>query len=64
MLKGVLAGPLYKQLLLKMNKRLPTFNSTPAGKTIGRNDKECGQIGVSTIPGTLGWTNDAPADIE
>ena len=41
-----------------------TFNSTAAGSTIGRNDKECGQIGVRTTPDTLGWTKDAPVDIE
>ena len=41
-----------------------TFNSTPAGNTIGRNESECGQIGVNTIPGTLGWTSEAPADME
>ena len=37
-----------------------TFNSTPAGTTIGRNDREWGQIGVRIIPGTLGCTIDAP----
>lgn len=31
---------------------------------MGRNESECGQMGVNTIPGTLGWTREAPADIE
>ena len=38
-----------------------TFNSTPAGTTIGLNDKECGHIGVTMMAGTLGWIMDAPA---
>ena len=38
-----------------------TFNSTPAGTTIGRNDKECGQMGVIIIAGTFGWIIEAPA---
>lgn len=41
-----------------------TFNSTPAGTTMGLNDKECGQIGVTTIAGTLGWIIEAPAAAE
>lgn len=40
-----------------------TVNSIPAGTTIGRKDKECGQIGQITIAGTFGWTIDAPAKI-
>lgn len=39
-----------------------TLISTPAGTMIGRNDKECGQIGHRMIAGTLGWTIEAPAD--
>ena len=41
--------------------KLHTFNSTPAGTTIGRNDKEWGQMGVIMIAGTFGWIIDAPA---
>ncbi|KAI2797596.1 hypothetical protein BLOT_014130 [Blomia tropicalis] len=37
------------------------FNSTPAGTTIGRNESECGHIGVIIIAGTLGWIIEAPA---
>ena len=53
-----------------MNKKNVTYKmisiltliSTPAGTMIGRNDKECGQIGHRMIAGTLGWTIEAPAD--
>ena len=38
-----------------------TLSSTPAGTTIGRNDNEWGQIGVTIMAGTLGWIMDAPA---
>ena len=38
-----------------------TLSSTPAGTTIGLNDNECGQIGVTIMAGTLGWIIDAPA---
>lgn len=38
-----------------------TFSSTPAGTTIGRNDSEWGQMGVTMMAGTLGWTMEAPA---
>jgi hypothetical protein len=38
-----------------------TFSSTPAGTTMGLKDRECGQIGVTMIAGTLGWIMDAPA---
>ena len=38
-----------------------TFNSTPAGTTMGLNESECGQIGVTIIAGTEGWIIDAPA---
>lgn len=38
-----------------------TFNSTPAGTTIGLKDKEWGQIGVIMIAGTEGWIMLAPA---
>ena len=41
-----------------------TLISTPAGTTIGRNDSECGQIGVMIMAGTLGCTMDAPAAAE
>lgn len=37
------------------------FSSTPAGTTIGRNDSEWGQMGVTMMAGTLGWTMEAPA---
>ncbi|WAR15218.1 NU98B-like protein [Mya arenaria] len=32
-----------------------TFNSTPAGTTMGLNDREWGHIGVTMMAGTLGW---------
>lgn len=38
-----------------------TFSSTPAGTTMGRNDSEWGQMGVTMMAGTLGWTMEAPA---
>jgi len=38
-----------------------TFNSTPAGTTIGLKERECGQIGVIMIAGTLGCIIEAPA---
>mmetsp|Transcript_13998 Transcript_13998/g.52309 ORF Transcript_13998/g.52309 Transcript_13998/m.52309 type:complete len:282 (-) Transcript_13998:888-1733(-) len=38
--------------------------SLVAGSMSGRKDKECGQIGVSRIAGTLGWTMLPPADME
>ena len=38
-----------------------TFISTPAGTTIGRKDKECGQMGVNMIAGTFGCIMEAPA---
>ena len=38
-----------------------TLSSILAGTTIGLKESECGQIGVSTIAGTLGWTIEAPA---
>ena len=38
-----------------------TFNSTPAGTTIGLNDKEWGQMGVTIIAGTDGCIIEAPA---
>lgn len=31
-----------------------TVSSTPDGTTIERNESECGQMGVTTIQGTLG----------
>lgn len=31
-----------------------TFNSTPAGRMMGLNDKECGHTGVTKIAATLG----------
>lgn len=44
-----------------IKKNSTTFSSTPAGTTIGLNESECGQIGVTIIAGTLGWIMDAPA---
>ncbi len=38
-----------------------TFNSTPAGTTMGLNESECGQMGVTMMAGTDGWIMDAPA---
>ena len=38
-----------------------TFNSTPAGRMMGLNEREWGQTGVTRIAATLGWTIDAPA---
>lgn len=35
-----------------------------AGSTIGRKESECGQIGVTNIADTLGWTIEAPAATE
>lgn len=40
---------------------IPTLSSTPAGTTIGLKLRECGQIGVTTIAGTLGCIMEAPA---
>ena len=31
-----------------------TLSSTPAGTTMGRKERECGQIGVTIMAGTLG----------
>ena len=39
----------------------PTLSSTPAGTTIGRKESVCGQIGVTSIAGTLGCIMAAPA---
>ena len=44
-----------------VQKIIYTFNSTPAGTTIGLKEREWGQIGVTIIAGTLGWIIDAPA---
>ena len=41
-----------------------TLISTPAGTTIGRNESECGQMGVMRMAGTLGWIMEAPAAAE
>ena len=38
-----------------------TVSSTPEGTTIERKEREWGQIGVTIIQGTLGWTILAPA---
>ena len=38
-----------------------TLSSTPAGTTMGRKDKECGQMGVTMMAGTDGWIMLAPA---
>lgn len=38
-----------------------TFNSTPAGTTMGRKLSECGQMGVTIIAGTEGCIIEAPA---
>lgn len=37
------------------------LSSTPAGTTMGRNERECGQMGDMSIAGVLGWIMDAPA---
>ena len=53
-----------KEQLTKKNELLIqelTFNSTPAGTTIGLNDKEWGQMGVTIIAGTDGCIIEAPA---
>lgn len=41
--------------------RALTLSSTPAGTTMGRNDREWGQMGVIMMAGTLGWIMEAPA---
>ena len=41
-----------------------TLISTPAGTTIGRKDREWGQMGVMRMQGTLGWIMEAPAATE
>ena len=38
--------------------------STSAGKTKGRDVKECGEIGVTIIENTSGWTIGPPEDKE
>lgn len=38
-----------------------TLSSTPAGTTMGLKERECGQIGVTMMAGTLGWIIEAPA---
>ena len=38
-----------------------TFNSTPAGTTIGLKESEWGQIGVTIMAGTDGCIMEAPA---
>lgn len=38
-----------------------TLSSTPAGTTIGLKERECGQMGVIMMAGTLGWIMEAPA---
>jgi len=38
-----------------------TLSSTPAGTTMGRNESECGQMGVIIMAGTDGWIMEAPA---
>jgi hypothetical protein len=40
---------------------LITFSSTPAGTTIGLNESEWGQMGVTMMAGTDGWIIEAPA---
>ena len=45
----------------KVNEKKSTFSSTPAGRMMGRNERECGQTGVTKIAATLGWTIEAPA---
>ena len=37
------------------------FSSTPAGTTMGRNERLWGQMGVTITAGTLGWIMLAPA---
>lgn len=38
-----------------------TLNVTYSGNINGRNERECGHIGVNRMPGTCGWTIDPPA---
>lgn len=38
-----------------------TMSWTPAGTTMGLKESEWGQMGVTMIAGTLGWSIDAPA---
>lgn len=38
-----------------------TLSSTPAGTTIGLNERLWGQMGVTMTAGTLGWIILAPA---
>ena len=38
-----------------------TVISTPEGSTVGLKEREWGQMGVTTMQGTLGWTMLAPA---
>ena len=38
-----------------------TLSSTPAGTTMGLNESEWGQMGVTMIAGTEGWIIEAPA---
>ena len=41
-----------------------TLSSTVAGMMMGRNESECGQIGVISMQGTVGCTIEPPADTE
>lgn len=49
------------QILHTQDKVTSTLSSTPAGTTMGRKEREWGQIGVIMMAGTLGWIMDAPA---
>lgn len=42
-------------------KHANTLSSTPAGTTMGLKERECGQMGVIMMAGTLGWIMEAPA---
>lgn len=39
-------------------------SSMLSGRSIGRNDRVCGQRGVMSIEGISGWTKDPPAERE
>lgn len=49
------------QAELLLSELTTILSSTPAGRMMGLNERECGQTGVTKIPATLGWTIEAPA---
>ena len=49
------------QAVLRLSGDTVIFSSTPAGTTIGRKERECGQMGVTMTAGTEGWIMLAPA---